>query len=464
MGRREEAMDVLEGALAGLGDHDPRLLVRLELEVLATTRRDVRLQARADDRVARLRALAGGEGGALPDPVQRVLLAALAFDSVLQQPAATVGDLARRALGDGQLLAEQGPESPALSLAVIALWMSEDLAGARSALDAALEVARRQGSVMGFVMLSCWRSHVAWRAGDLALAEADAANALEVGLELSLPPAVAYATASLGDALLDRGDVEGAALLLDQPLLPLVPAGGDQDQPLLFFRGRLRAAQGRAAEALADLELCGAGLAAFGATTPVIPWRGEAALAARDAGREDEASRLAAEAVEVARSFGAPGALGAATRAAGVVGGDDALLAEAVDLLAQSPCRLEHAKALADLGNAHRRAGRAEAARAALREGLDLADDCGAVALADALRGGLVALGARPRRRRTSGPAALTPSELRVAALAAEGHTNREIAQALFVTVRTVEMHLSNTYGKLGVPGRRGLAAALQAP
>ena len=461
VGRREEAMDVLERALAELGDDDPALLARLELEVLATTRRDVRLQARADERVARLRALAGGEGGVLPDPVQRVLLAALAFDAVLQQPAATVGDFARRALGDGQLLAEQGPESPALPLAIIALWMSEDLAGASAALDSALDAARQQGSVMGFVMLSCWRSHVAWRAGDLTLAEADGANALEVGRELGIPPAVAYATASLGDALLDRGEVDDAAALLDDPLVPPVPAGSDSDQGLLFFRGRLRAAQGRPAEALADLELCGAGLAAFGATTPVIPWRGEAALAARAAGAQGDAARLAEEGAEVARAFGAPGALGAALRAAGVVAGDGELLAEAVELLADSPCRLEHAKALADLGEAHRRAGREEQALAVLREGLDLADQCGAVALSDALRGSLVALGARPRRRRTSGPAALTPSELRVAALAAEGHTNREIAQTLFVTMRTVEMHLSNAYGKLEIPGRPGLAAAL---
>jgi DNA-binding CsgD family transcriptional regulator len=279
---------------------------------------------------------------------------------------------------------------------------------------------------------------------------------------LGLPPAVAYAAASLGDALLDRGDVEGAASLLDDPLIPPLPAGGDQDQPLLFFRGRLRAAQGRAGDALTDLELCGAGLAAFGATTPVIPWRGEAALAAEAAGASDDARRLAEEAVNVARAFGAPGALGAALRAAGVIAGDDALLAEAVELLAASPCRLEHSKALADLGEAHRRAGRKEDALAVLREGLDLADRCGALALSDALRGSLVALGARPRRRRVSGPAALTPSELRVATLAAEGRTNREIAQTLFVTVRTVEMHLSSSYRKLGIAGRPDLTEALR--
>ncbi|MGZ4342558.1 MAG: helix-turn-helix domain-containing protein [Solirubrobacteraceae bacterium] len=60
----------------------------------------------------------------------------------------------------------------------------------------------------------------------------------------------------------------------------------------------------------------------------------------------------------------------------------------------------------------------------------------------------------------------MTSSELRVAALAADGQTNRQIAEALFVTLRTVETHLTNSYAKLGIASRRGLAHALasQAP
>ena len=233
-------MEVLERTLDDLGEADFALRARLELEILAATRRDVRLQAQTEERVARLRALAEGEGGSFPTPCSARLLAALAFDAVLREPAATVGDFARRAIGDGQLLAVHGPESPALSLAVIALWMAEDLGGARALLDAAIEQAQRQGSVVGFVMLSCWRSHVAWRAGDLELAEADGAVALEVGRELGIPPAIAFATAALGDALLDRGDTDAAAALLDEPMIPPIPSGSDLDQPLLYFRGRLR--------------------------------------------------------------------------------------------------------------------------------------------------------------------------------------------------------------------------------
>jgi DNA-binding CsgD family transcriptional regulator len=73
----------------------------------------------------------------------------------------------------------------------------------------------------------------------------------------------------------------------------------------------------------------------------------------------------------------------------------------------------------------------------------------------------LLVVGARPRRERLSGVDALTSSELRIARLAAEGRSNPQIAQALFVTRKTVETHLSNAYAKLDVAGRAGLASAL---
>ena len=96
-----------------------------------------------------------------------------------------------------------------------------------------------------------------------------------------------------------------------------------------------------------------------------------------------------------------------------------------------------------------------------LREGLDLAHSLGGIALADQARHELVIAGARPRRDALRGRDALTPSELRVARLAAAGQTNRQIAQALFVTQRTVENHLTNAYAKLGIGSRPDLAAAL---
>jgi DNA-binding NarL/FixJ family response regulator len=137
------------------------------------------------------------------------------------------------------------------------------------------------------------------------------------------------------------------------------------------------------------------------------------------------------------------------------------LLREAIELLDSSPAQLECAHAYADLGAALRGVGSVEEARGALRIAVELAHHCGAHALAEAALGELRATGARPRRRVTTGKGALTPSERRIAELAAAGCQNREIAEALFVTTHTVEFHLRNTYRKLEIASRTELAQAL---
>jgi DNA-binding CsgD family transcriptional regulator len=115
-----------------------------------------------------------------------------------------------------------------------------------------------------------------------------------------------------------------------------------------------------------------------------------------------------------------------------------------------------------DLGTAQRtrRADRL-AARRPLSDGLELATRCGAVRLAERARAELIAAGARPRREHRTGRESLTPSELRVVTLAAEGQSTRDIAQALFVTTKTVDAHLGRAYRKLGINSRRELAGAL---
>ena len=130
-------------------------------------------------------------------------------------------------------------------------------------------------------------------------------------------------------------------------------------------------------------------------------------------------------------------------------------------MLEGSPARLEHGRALVELGAALRRSGQRAAAREPLAAGLDIAVAGGAVRLVERARVELAASGARPRRQRVSGRDALTPSELRVARHAAEGHSNREIAQALFVTTKTIEMHLSNVYRKLDIDSREQLGGVL---
>ena len=230
---------------------------------------------------------------------------------------------------------------------------------------------------------------------------------------------------------------------------------GYSDTLLLNARARLRLAQGEARAALADALEVGRRQVVMREPNPAaMDWRSLAALAQGD--RE-----LALEELELARRFGAPRAIGIALRTVGVIGDDLARLTEAVDVLAASPARLEHARALADLGVALRHHRRIVEAREPLRRALDLATRCGATPLAEHARDELLIAGARPRRPRLSGVDALTTNERRVAALAADGRSNREIAQALFISHKTVEKHLTAAYRKLGVHARDKLGAAL---
>jgi DNA-binding CsgD family transcriptional regulator len=178
----------------------------------------------------------------------------------------------------------------------------------------------------------------------------------------------------------------------------------------------------------------------------------------------DKARARTEQMLREAHAWGTPRAIGMALRAAGLVEGGTGgleLLEEAVAVLEPSPARLEYARALVDLGAALRRANRRAAARDPLRRALDLADACGARPLADRARHELRASGARPRRPRISGVDALTASERRIARMAADGLSNPEIAQALFITKKTVEAHLSSVYRKLDIHSRTQLAPTL---
>jgi tetratricopeptide (TPR) repeat protein len=203
-----------------------------------------------------------------------------------------------------------------------------------------------------------------------------------------------------------------------------------------WSRGRLRLLQNRPRDALDDLLPCGARLKAAGCPNPGFAhWRSSAALAHLALGQQHEARELAAQELALARGFGAPRAISIALRTtARIEGGDTGieLLRDAIALTTGSPAKPEHAHALIDYGAALRRTGHRAAAQEPLRRGLDLATRCGAHPSAARATEELLAAGARPRRAALSGPTALTGCELRVAHTAADGHTNREIAQALF--------------------------------
>jgi DNA-binding CsgD family transcriptional regulator len=240
------------------------------------------------------------------------------------------------------------------------------------------------------------------------------------------------------------------------------PTGRDLTlYPMLHARARLRAARGDLAGARADMAALAARPGRWNSDMMLTP----AILAAPELALEPDEERGTAERMlREARTWGTPRAVGMALRPAGrATGGERGieLFGEAAEVLAGAPAPVEHARALMDLGAALRRANRRADAREPLRRALDVADACGAAPVAAEARQELRAAGGRPRRPRISGAAALTASERRIAGLAADGMSNPEIAQALFITRKTVETHLANAYGKLGINSRTQLAQAL---
>jgi DNA-binding CsgD family transcriptional regulator len=387
-----------------------------------------------------------------------MLLAAVAHERVLRGGTATeVRTLAARAL-DGGLIAEQTGDSGLVMDAGFAAVTAGDLEGVDRWWDEALADVRRRGSVIGFARTSCLRAILRLAQGRLLDAESDARNAIAAAWEPGYRVA-RMAHGPLVEALVAEGNLAAADTAL-------ATAGLDGDLPdgymvnfVLFARGKLRLAQGRPAEGIADLEELGRRESKWrGANPAVFPYRSLLAIAG-----VPDAHRLAAEELELARAWGTAGALGRALRAHGLVTGDLDELRLSAAVLDGSPWPLEHAHSLIELGAATRRSGHRAAASEPLYAGMELAHRCAAEPLVARARVELLATGARPRRMTRRGIDALTATERRVAEMATAGLTNRQIAQALFVTTRTVEVHLTHAYQKLDITSRDQLGALLTA-
>ncbi|MBS1893821.1 MAG: helix-turn-helix transcriptional regulator [Actinobacteria bacterium] len=451
------AVAVLEEALADLPDLTGEARVRLEVELtcLGVTGAET-----FEPTAARIAARAPAGDATL---AERLALCNQAYltGQAGRDLERTVA-LGRRAVAGGELVAGEGAESNAVMQVLYVMCFADLLDEVRSHLDAGLELAAARGSSWGFAAASGCRGSVNYLAGDLIAAEADCRQAIEVAG--SPPFALPFISAVLALTLLERGELEEAeAVVADAGCGPELPAVVHMDI-LLWARGRVRAARGRDREALADLLAFGERCARVGAANPAIWWRADAALVLARLGEHERAREMAGEQLCRARAWGAPSAIGRALAAqATVLGGDDGpdLLREAIDALEASPARLDRARAEVDLGAAVRRSGRRREARKHLREGLEAARRCGATALVERAHRELVTAGARPRRLMFSGLEALTASERRVAEMASGGLSNREIAQTLFVTAKTVENHLGRAYAKLGIHSREELPGAL---
>ena len=466
-----EAVAACEDALAEADDLDRELLLGLEFQSAATRMVGGLPDAETFGRLLALEQ----EVGRCETAAERSLLAliALVYAATTARPAVEVLELAEAAWGDGQLLVEVRSEHSALAApattialtsATIAIALTGRLGRAIEIWTAGVEDGRARGSML--LYSNCLGPRASARAwtGDLAGAEADADTALAL-LPADDPIVRPTALSALADVHIERGSLDqAAAVLRDAWPVGELPLSLGISQALAS-RGRLALRMGEPSTALSDLEEAGRRSLAIGYLNPcALMWRSYAGLASARLGEHDRASELIEEEVEIARRFGAPEPIGEALRVRALLAqGEDMveLAREAVDVLAGSELRVAHARALIDLGAALRRRGHRRDAREPLREGLDLANRCGSMVETDRAMDELRAAGARPRRPEVSGVDSLSAQERRVAAMAAEGLSNREIAEALFLTRRTVEMHLTGAYRKLDVSGRADLPAVL---
>jgi DNA-binding CsgD family transcriptional regulator len=400
-----------------------------------------------------------------PDAASRLLAGLLA--NVLAwrgERGARVLALLDHALDEGRLISQVDSDPLMAAQALFAPVILDELGRAEELADQLVALSRSRGSVIGLVVATSVRAAVRARSGELVGTETDVRTVIEIAVEHGMAFAVPSVLYFGADALIERPELADAVALTDTITLAPDFARTASGAMLREVRGRLALAQADFGAARAELQAAAGTYEALHLLSPGTCWRSALALAvaAEDPG---QARRLAGSELAEARRAGLPRPTGIALRTRGMLGGGERGLRdlrEAAELLAASGARLEHARALVELGAALRRANQRTAAREPLRSGLDLAYRSGAVRLARRARAELLSAGARPRRGVLTGLEALTASERRVAELAAAGMSNPEIAQALFVTLNTVEGHLRHAYRKLSISSRGQLPAALR--
>ncbi len=459
IGDYEPAVELLRAAVDPVAAEDRDLALRLEGELFQCAMMLPSAYARISPR---LEALGGEIEGTTPG--ERSLLTALATEACLRtESAGRVRDLALRAFDRG-LLDDRAPYSIIWTNAAFPLVFAEGFAEVEQVLEAALDQAAERTDPVGFVRARAVGALLRAKQGSIAEAESDGRRAIEIGAEAGLRIGL-LATGPLVEALLARGAVEEADAVIAALDSEAVETTTFMAGWALMARARVRLAQGRLEEATADLRAMLGRESGWHPWNPAMfPCRSILAEALWRLGEGEEARALAERELELAEHWGAPGTLAASLRTLGRLAADDAgleLLRRGVDLASASGARLEHARSLYELGAAIRRGGRRAEAREPLHEAMEIAHRCGATVLSERAREELVLTGSRPRRAVRTGVDALTPSERRVAGMAARGMTNREIAQELFVTVRTVQVHLTATYRKLEISSREEIAAAL---
>jgi DNA-binding CsgD family transcriptional regulator len=369
------------------------------------------------------------------------------------------------AVGEIEKLLAAHPPSPERLDVHTPIWFAlqacERFEGLREMLDR-IEHGPDAGWMRRQFAINLARGHLEHRLGNLEAATAVHEGNLEFGIDNVT--GVFYTLAGLASVCIDSGEIERASALIEAIEVPTTL----HELHLSWVHtaiGRVAAAAGDDQAAARAFDVACAINRAVPGDADVI-WEGAGAdriACYLRLGRTEEARKDIARALAIARKARLVGLEGIALRLCGISDSDRVSLETSVACLERTPMRLELARSLCELGGHLRRAGERRAARDPLRRALDLAHACGARPLASRAREELLLAGARPRRDAQTGRDALTSAELRVARLAGSGLSNREIAQQLFITIKTVEGHLAHTFRKLDLHRRKDLSAALEA-
>jgi DNA-binding CsgD family transcriptional regulator len=449
-GQWSAAINVIESVDAKLGEPGSELEAEIAAIRGIATLNDPALIADFDRRRPTYVALARGDHWA-----SYALAALLAVEAANRGRADEALAFGERALEGGRLLSERGAGAWTTPQLVGVFVQAEELDRASAVADQVEAAARASGSAFALLTALCARGWIHARRGDLVAAESDLTTIFAFARDAGLLMGVTSLSFFLIDVLLERENLDEVTELVEQTELGADFLKTTSGAMLLEARGRLRLLRRDNAEALDDLCAAGRILSALDFAPAFSTWRSSLALALPAASR-DEARALAHKELELARTSRLVRPEAIALRTLGILEPAAAgieLLRQSVALLDATPSRLDHARSLVELGAALRRANRRSDARAPLVAGLRLAYQCGAQRLTRRAQQELQAAGGRRPRLSTTGRDALTASELRVVRLAASGATNTEIAQELYVSLKTVETHLSRSYLKLGLAG-----------
>ncbi|MEU4250004.1 AAA family ATPase [Amycolatopsis sp. NPDC026612] len=435
-GATDEAIDLLAMAADQLPPGVPdELVAELEAERIGTERVHLGSRSRLVAHLAAFRQRPG-RSPAVED-------AQLAMEAVLAGQADEAATLARRALAGDRLRLER----TAIWAALQALMVVDCLAEAQHHLGRALDAAVHRGLLFPLPLAHAFLARIAFLRGDLVPA---AEHVEKAGRDLRSP----HFAESARDATELHLRIEAGQAGDDVPPASVDPKSG---LDLWLLDARTRAHRDPRAK-LADALQCEQSYERWGATRmPDVPWRLRAAEAHARLGDRERAAALVTEELRLARSFGVARHVGIALRSAAELAPTRvearALLTESAALLERGQGRLELARTLSDLGTLLLDEDRAEG-RATLTRAADLAARCGAAELGRRI-------GAALQDATPAASPAFTPAEQQVAELATAGLTNRQIAERLYLSEKTVEAHLSRAYRKLGVRSRTQLAVQL---